>query len=43
MNEDMNETGNKNEDARVDAVAAILIIVIPVLGIIFWLSGLPAS
>ena len=39
-----NETEhNRNENSFADAVSAILIVVIPVIGIIYWLSGLPTS
>ena len=40
MSEEMQENGN--EDAFADAVSAVLVIVIPVLGIIYWLSGMPS-
>lgn len=39
-----NETeNNQNEDAFADALSAVLVVVIPVVTIIFWLSGLPTS
>jgi hypothetical protein len=41
MSEEMQENGN--EDGVADAVSAVLIVVIPVLAVIYWLSGLPSS
>ncbi len=37
------ETPTKNEDAFADALTAVLSILIPVAGIVYWLSGLPTS
>ena len=37
------EERKANGDAMVDAISAVLIVVIPVVGIIYWLSGLPTS
>lgn len=34
---------NKNEDGFADALSAVLVVVLPVVAIIFWLSGLPTS
>lgn len=34
---------NQNEDAFADALSAVLVVAIPVVTIIFWLSGLPTS
>ena len=33
----------ENEDAFADAVSAVLIVVIPVMAVVYWLSGLPTS
>ena len=33
----------KNSDSVADSISAILIILIPVVAIIYWLSGLPTS
>lgn len=32
-----------NEDSFADAMAAILVVVIPVIAVVYWLSGLPTS
>ena len=32
-----------SEDRLVDAVCTVLIVVIPVIAVIYWLSGMPAS
>ncbi len=34
---------NQNEDAFVDAISAVLVVVLPVVAVVFWLSGLPTS
>lgn len=39
----MSEDNQQNEDAFADALSAVLVVVIPVVGIIYWLSGLPTS
>jgi hypothetical protein len=36
-------TQPENEDGLADAFAAVAIVVIPVLAIIYWLSGMPTS
>ena len=41
MSDETND--NRNENAFSDAVAAILVVVIPVIAVIYWLSGLPVS
>ena len=41
MNE--KEGSDKNPDSVVDSISAVLIILIPVVAIIYWLSGLPTS
>ena len=33
----------QEEDARADALAAVLLVVIAALAVIYWLSGLPTS
>jgi hypothetical protein len=33
----------ENEDAFVDAVSAVAVVVIPVIFVVYWLSGLPTS
>ena len=38
---DQEDSAATNEDAVVDAVAAVFIILIPVIAIIYWLSGMP--
>lgn len=38
-----NNVENANEDSFADALSAVLIIVIPVVAVIYWLSGLPTS
>lgn len=43
MSDEANNTPEHNEDAFADATSAILAVVIPVVGIIYWLSGLPTS
>lgn len=43
MSEETPATEDHNEDAFADAVSAILAVVIPVVGIVYWLSGLPTS
>lgn len=38
------ETENSNhEDAFADAISALAVVVLPVVTIIYWLSGLPTS
>ena len=37
------EDEEKNSDSIADSISAILIILIPVVAIIYWLSGLPTS
>ena len=32
-----------NEDGFADALSAVLIVVIPVIAVIYWLSGMPTS
>lgn len=32
-----------NEDKLVDAISAVAIVVIPVIAVIYWLSGMPTS
>ena len=39
--EDSRDSGNK--DAFADAFSAVLIVLIPVITVIYWLSGLPVS
>ena len=34
---------DSNEDALVDVLSAITLVLIPVVAIVFWLSGLPTS
>ena len=34
---------DKNPDSVADSISAVLIILIPVVAIIYWLSGLPTS
>ena len=34
---------SENEDAFADAFSAVVIVALPVLAIIYWLSGLPTS
>ena len=36
-------SGSDDNDALVDAVCAVAIVVIPVLAVVYWLSGLPTS
>lgn len=36
-------TGEADENSVVDAISAVAVILIPVVGIIYWLSGLPTS
>jgi len=33
-------TNGKDDDGFVDAIAAVALVIIPVLAIIFWLSGM---
>ena len=40
---DEKEGLEKNPDSIADSISAILIILIPVIAIIYWLSGLPTS
>ena len=42
MSEEQQETTD-NEDGFVDALSAIVVIVLPVVTIVYWLSGLPTS
>ena len=37
------ENHDYDEDSVTDAVSAILIVVIPVIAVLYWLSGLPTS
>ena len=37
------EDMEKNSDSIADSISAVLIILIPVVAIIYWLSGLPTS
>lgn len=39
----MKEDRKGQEDARADALAAVLLVVIAALAVIYWLSGLPTS
>jgi hypothetical protein len=32
-----------NEDKLVDAISAVAVVVIPVIAVIYWLSGMPTS
>jgi len=32
-----------NEDSFTDAISAVAVVVIPVVAIVYWLSGLPTS
>ncbi|MEK9871945.1 MAG: hypothetical protein ACPGPD_04875 [Pseudomonadales bacterium] len=32
-----------NEDSFADAISAVAVVVIPVVAIVYWLSGLPTS
>jgi hypothetical protein len=34
---------NRDEDGFTDTITAILVVVIPVVAVIYWLSGLPNS
>lgn len=45
MSDDANtpDTQTTNEDSFADAVTAVLVVVIPVVTIIYWLSGMPTS
>lgn len=36
-------TIESNEDSFADAISAIAVVVIPVITIVYWLSGLPTS
>ena len=33
----------ENDDSFADATAAVVVVVIPVLAIVYWLSGMPTS
>ena len=37
------ENHPQEEDGAVDAMAAIAMVVIPVVAVVYWLSGLPTS
>ena len=37
------ENHQQEKDGAVDAMAATAIVVIPVVAVVYWLSGLPAS
>jgi hypothetical protein len=41
MSEENQEAGN--EDSFADAISAVAVVVIPVIVIVYWLSGLPTS
>ena len=41
MSEENNEA--VNEDGTTDAVSTVLIILIPVMAVIYWLSSMPSS
>lgn len=43
MSENTGENTPENEDGFADALSAVLIIVIPAMGVVYWLSGLPTS
>ncbi len=40
MSDDERATTDSDDNGLVDAIAAIALVIIPVLAIIFWLSGL---
>ncbi len=37
----MSDEQQSNENSVADAVSAVLIVVIPVIAIVYWLSGMP--
>ena len=37
------EKQRPEEDALADSVAAVVIVIIPVVAVVYWLSGLPTS
>ena len=39
----MSDNIPENEDGFADALSAVLVVVIPVMAIVYWLSGLPTS
>lgn len=41
MSEESQDQGS--EDSYADAVSAVAVVVIPVVAIVYWLSGLPTS
>ncbi len=43
MSDESAPVEENNEDSTADALAAIACVVIPVISIIYWLSGLPTS
>jgi hypothetical protein len=36
------QSEQKNSDATADALSAVAIVLIPVVGVIYWLSGMPS-
>jgi hypothetical protein len=36
------QSEEKNGDATADALSAVAIVLIPVVGVIYWLSGMPS-
>jgi len=43
MSYESQEQESPNEDGFVDVISVVLIIVIPVIAVVYWLSGLPSS
>lgn len=43
MSDESQEEPSTNEDGFVDVLSVVLIIVIPVVAVVYWLSGLPSS
>ena len=41
MSDETQDSGN--EDGFADAISAVAIVVLPVMAIVYWLSGLPTS
>lgn len=41
MSDEIQDDGN-NEDGLADAVSAVLVVVIPVIAVVYWLSGMPS-
>ncbi len=37
------ENQQQDEDGLTDAMAAVAVVVIPVIAVVYWLSGLPTS